>query len=96
MKPALGIAFGASVAAARSVRIIEGNDVLETENAPYMVSLQYSGGGKFCGGSILSDKDRFKEFFFGSFGRSRTHSAFQLSAPLRLHSSDKEHFLRAA
>jgi len=56
MKPALGIAFGVSVAAARSVRIIEGNDVLETENAPYMVSLQYSGGGKFCGGSILSDK----------------------------------------
>ena len=96
MKPALGIAFGVSVAAARSVRIIEGNDVLETENAPYMVSLQYSGGGKFCGGSILSDKDRFKEFFLVVLdvqGRIRLSSYLRA---LRLHSSDKERFLRAA
>ena len=56
MKFALGLV---SCAAARSVKIIEGNDVLRTENAPYMVSLQYPGGGKFCGGSILSDKERF-------------------------------------
>jgi hypothetical protein len=80
MKPALGIAFGVSVAAARSVRIIEGNDVLETENAPYMVSLQYSGGGKFCGGSILSDKDRFKEFFFGIFGRFFDEKFFKFTS----------------
>ena len=96
MKPALGIAFGVSVAAARSVRIIAGNDVLETENAPYMVSLQYSGGGKFCGGSILSDKDRFKEFFLVVLdvqGRIRLSSYLRA---LRLHSSDKERFLRAA
>merc|ERR1719384_265054 len=56
MKPILAQLAAASLAAARSVKIIEGNDVLKTESAPYMVSLQYKGGGKFCGGSILSDK----------------------------------------